>query len=245
MPRRKGKEQEGSSSGSKPPPRGRNAYIKPPQRPEDRPVLHRSGFRAFVGDLLTATKNVNKIISQCARLHYPEETRLPEIHVCTCFTDYPEETKLKVHDDFLFPTDENMVLVWKTFERIANKAIQNLLNKCRDVSKNQYGDNILEWKARGVPNTYDWITANNWLKLCDYWCTEAFAKRSERNQQNRTASGESAFATTGSVNMLVHKQKFVRCFIHFFVVLNLLFYFIKFAGRLRSGYDQAHFIKWA
>ena len=64
-------------------------------------VLFNFVCRAFAGDSLAATKNINKIISQCARLHYPEETRLPEIHVCTCFTDYPEETKLKVHDDFL------------------------------------------------------------------------------------------------------------------------------------------------
>jgi len=64
-------------------------------------VLFNFVCRAFAGDSLAATKNVNKIISQCARLYYPDETSQPEKNVCTCFTDYPEATKLKVYDDFL------------------------------------------------------------------------------------------------------------------------------------------------
>ena len=106
-----------------------------------------------------------------------------------------------------------MDLAWKTFNTIANKALQNLVNKCRDDERDKYGDNILEWKDRGVPSIYDWITTNNWPKLCDYWCSDEFARRSHQNCVNRAASNESSFATTVSVNMLVHKQKFVRCFI--------------------------------
>ncbi|XP_078152562.1 uncharacterized protein LOC144547733 [Carex rostrata] len=212
MPSRKEKEKEASSGGSKHPPRGRNAYIAPPPTPEERPVIRRLGYRAFIGEKVIATKNVNKIISQCVRCHFPEATKGPNIAVCTKFDDFPDGTKQEVQAEFLkyyqFLSDEDMDRAWKTFSSIANKLLQNLLSKCKKEAKERYGDNILEWKDRGVPSTYDWITVNNWLKLCDHWCTDDFAMRSEQNQRNRTSSKEATFASTGSVNMLVHKQRF-------------------------------------
>ena len=105
-----------------------------------------------------------------------------------------------------------MAKAWKTFSSIANKLLQNMLNKCKVDAKDKYSDNILEWKDQGVPSTYDWITGDNWL-MCYHWCSEDFANRSEQNHKNRISSKEATFASTGSVNMLVHKQRFVRCFI--------------------------------
>ena len=124
---KKGKEKEASSSRSRHPPRGRNAYIKPPQRLEDRPVIRRVAYRyelflciyefvalsicscfktnficrVFAGDVVDVTKNINKIISQCARFHYPSETRLPTIPVCTKFDDYPDDVQKEVKAEFL------------------------------------------------------------------------------------------------------------------------------------------------
>lgn len=45
MSSRKGKEKEASSSGTKHPPRGPNKYMKPPDTPEERPVIRRVGYR--------------------------------------------------------------------------------------------------------------------------------------------------------------------------------------------------------
>jgi len=113
---------------------------------------------------------------------------------------------------YKFPDDENIDEAWKTFDKIADKAIQNNLHKCKDEATKLYGNNIQEWKQHPVPSsTYDWIKPNIWPELCDYWCSPTFAKRSEQNAANRNKSGESSFASTGSVNMLVHKQRFVRC----------------------------------
>ena len=125
---------------------------------------------------------------------------------------------------YQFLPDEDMDQAWKTFSSIANKLLQNMLNKCKDDAKDKYGDNILEWKDREVPSTYDWIKGDNWLKLCDHWCTEDFAIRSEQNHKNRTSSKEATFASTGSVNMLVHKQRFVRCFISSKQLISILVY---------------------
>ena len=72
---------------------------------------------------------------------------------------------------------------------------------------------MLEWKERGAaPHPYDsWIKQAYWPGLVDHWCRDAFASRSTRNASNR-ANAEGSGATTGSVNMLVHKQRFVSYF---------------------------------
>ncbi|XP_078166181.1 uncharacterized protein LOC144560813 [Carex rostrata] len=84
-----------------------------------------------------------------------------------------------------------------------------MLNKCKAAAKKSYGESMLEWKERGAaPRPYDaWIQPAYWPGLVDHWCSDAFASRSQRNAENR-ASAEGAGASTGSVNMLVHKQRF-------------------------------------
>ncbi|KAF3335417.1 hypothetical protein FCM35_KLT19924 [Carex littledalei] len=160
-------------------------------------------MHAGTGKGVGETEKVNKIISQIVRKFYPD--------ACGKYSDFPEEAKKLCTADFLkyykFSEDENIDAAWKTFSTIADKAIQNNLHKCKEMAMKLYGNNIQEWKQQQTPPPYDWIKPNVWPKLCDYWCSEAFAKRSEQNRENRIASGESAFATTGSVNMLVHKQR--------------------------------------
>ena len=72
---------------------------------------------------------------------------------------------------------------------------------------------MIEWKEHGAaPHPYgSWIKPMYWPGLVDYWCSDAFANLSARNAENR-ANAEGTGATTGSVNMLVHKQRFVSCF---------------------------------
>ena len=48
--------------------------------------------------------------------------------------------------------------------------------------------------------------------------------------------GQFCSAKAKKAHVIEHNN--ILRFIHFFVVLNLLFYFMKFAGRLRSEYDR-------
>ena len=102
---------------------------------------------------------------------------------------------------------------WTTFRKIADVRLLDMLNKCIKVATKSYGDSMLEWKERGAaPRPYDaWIQPAYWPGLVDHWCSDAFASRSQRNAEN-SASVDGAGASTGSVNMLVHKQRFVSCF---------------------------------
>ncbi|XP_078179593.1 uncharacterized protein LOC144573713 [Carex rostrata] len=142
----KGKEKEASSSGTKHPPHGRNKYIKLPDTPEERPVIRWVGYRAFIGEKTDVTKNINKIISQCARLYFPEATNRPNIAMCTKYVDFPDQTKLEVQAEFLkhfqFPPKEDMAQAWQTFSSIANKFVQNMLNKCKDDAKDKGANHI-------------------------------------------------------------------------------------------------------
>ena len=90
--------------------------------------------------------------------------------------------------------------------------MQDMLHKAQLAAKKAYGDNMQEWKEHSAPHPHEWITPTSWPEVIDYWCSDAFVNRSQRNKINRAAAGESSGATTGSVNMLVHKQRFVSCF---------------------------------
>lgn len=57
--------------------------------------------RAFIGEKADVNKNINKIISQCARLYFPKTTNRPNIAACTKYDDFPDQTKLEVQAEFL------------------------------------------------------------------------------------------------------------------------------------------------
>lgn len=114
---------------------------------------------------------------------------------------------------YQFPPEVADSIAWDVFRRIADKRLQDMLNKAREAATKSYGDSMLEWKERGAaPRPHDsWIKPEFWPGLVDHWCSDVFARRSQRNALNR-ANAEGSGATTGSVNMLVHKQRFVSCF---------------------------------
>ena len=114
---------------------------------------------------------------------------------------------------YQFASDVGEREAWSTFRKIANGRLSDMLNKCKGAATKQYGDSMVEWKERGAaPRPYcEWIIPDYWPGLVDHWCSDDFASRSKRNAENR-ASAEGSGATTGSVNMLVHKQRFVSCF---------------------------------
>ena len=114
---------------------------------------------------------------------------------------------------YQFAPNINLTEAWETFRRVADGRLQDMLNKCRRDAKRKYGDSMTEWKERGTaPHPYDsWILPPYWPDLVDHWCSDTFARRSTRNAANR-ANAEGSGATTGSMNMLVHKQRFVSCF---------------------------------
>ena len=89
--------------------------------------------------------------------------------------------------------------------------MQDMLYKAQLAAKKAYGDNMQEWKEHSAPHPHDWISSENWPGVVDHWCSDAFASRSVRNKVNRAAV-EGSGATTGSVSMLVHKQRFVSFF---------------------------------
>ena len=114
---------------------------------------------------------------------------------------------------YQFAPNVNLTEAWETFRRVADGRLQDLLNKCKRDAKKKYGDSMTGWKERGAaPRPYDsWILSSYWPDLVDHWSSDAFARWSARNAANR-ANAEGSGATTGSVNMLVHKQRFVSCF---------------------------------
>ena len=118
---------------------------------------------------------------------------------------------LQKHYQFAPDVDEREA--WSTFKKIANARLKDMLNKCKGAATKQYGESMVEWKERGAaPRPYcEWITPAYWPGLVDHWCSDDFTSRSKRNAENR-ANAEGSGATTGSVNMLVHKQRFVSCF---------------------------------
>jgi uncharacterized iron-regulated protein len=111
---------------------------------------------------------------------------------------------------FKWDTKVDMRVALEVFTRIANKRLQDMLCKARGTALKLYKtDNYQEWKERGPPSTYSWIKRENWTVLCDRWSTEKFEEISQRNSKNRLASGESSFSTTGSISILVHKDRLV------------------------------------
>ena len=106
-----------------------------------------------------------------------------------------------------------MTDAWSVFRKIADVRLQDMLNKCKVAAKKSYGESMLEWKERGATlRPYDaWIQPTYWPGLVGHWRSDAFASRSQRNAENR-ANAESAGASTGSVNMLVHKTVLRKLF---------------------------------
>ena len=74
-------------------------------------------------------------------------------------------------------------IAWDVFRKIADKRLQDMLNKTRDAAIKCYGEELLEWKERGAaPRPHDsWIKPEFWPGLVDHWCSDAFARRSQRN----------------------------------------------------------------
>ncbi|XP_078167089.1 uncharacterized protein LOC144561865 [Carex rostrata] len=207
-PSRKGKgkapaENEGESSEKNV--RGRNAYKAPPSDLSLRPVLRLAGFKTFDAGHSEKTKDVAKIISQEVRNNYPGPYYK--------YNDFPQDTKDIIEAEFLkhyqFAPDVDEREAWSTFRKIANARLKDMLNKCKGAATKQYGDSMVEWKERGAaPRPYcEWITPAYWPGLVDHWCSNDFTSRSKRNAENR-ANAKGSGATTGSMNMFVHKQRF-------------------------------------
>ncbi|XP_078157321.1 uncharacterized protein LOC144553107 isoform X2 [Carex rostrata] len=186
--------------------RGPNAYVAPPSDPSRRPVLTIGGFRLFDAGDSKKTKQVAKIISQEVRTNYHG----PYYR----YTDFPKTSKEVIEAEFLrhyqFALGVSEKEAWDTFRKIADKRLADMLNKAKLQATRKYGDEMLSWKEHGAaPHPFHWIKSDYWPGLVDYWCSDAFATWSQRNASNR-ANAKSSGATTGSVNMLVHKRRFMQ-----------------------------------